>query len=409
MKTTETVDAPAPKQSPQRPAHASAPAPAEKEPPPPRLGRWALAVVVVFALLLAAGLLPRWKHEKDLKQDTEAMSAPTVTVVTPAPGKRLAGLTLPAEVHAFVEAPIYARANGYITNWSADIGQNVKAGDVLAEIDTPDLDEELAVAKAQLAQAQANLALAKVTADRWAELLKTSSVSEQENEEKQADYKLKQADVDAAKATVQRFADLKSFTRVVAPFDGTVTARLIDVGDLITSGKELFRLSDMRTLRVFVRVPQSSSPGIAVGGDADISVPEQPSRKISAKIVRTAVAIDANSRTLLTELDVTNADHELTAGAYAQVTFHDMSQEPAMTLPSNTLLFRAEGPQVGVVKPDGEVELRAVQLGRDLGSDVEVLGGVSAGDRVILNPSDSLVSGAKVRAEGPNTGPMAER
>jgi RND family efflux transporter MFP subunit len=374
-----------------------------------KLGRWAIVVCVLFVVCLAGGLLPRWRHARELREDTAELAVPTVNVVTPVPGKRLAGLTLPAEVRPFIEAPIYARANGYLTKWSADIGAKVEAGALLAEIDTPDLDQELAVAQAQLAQSEANLALAKVTAERWAELLKTSSVSEQENAEKAADFKLKEANVDAAKATVERYHDLKAFTRVLAPFAGTITARDIDMGDLITSGKELFRLADIRTLRVYVRVPQSAMLDIAVGGDADITIPELPGRKIAAKVVRTAGALDANSRTLLTELDVTNTDNALTAGAYAQVTFHDFNQAPALTLPSNTLLFRSEGPQVGVVDADGLVELRDVKLGRDLGSDVEILSGVSAGERVILNPSDSLVSGAKVRLSEAAPGPVAER
>jgi len=383
--------------------------PAANEEPRPKLGRWIVVACVVLLVCLAAGLLPRWRHERELKQDTAELAVPTVNIVTPSPGKPLSGLTLPAEVRPFVEAPIYARANGYLTNWTADIGGKVEAGALLAEIDTPDLDQELAVAEAQLAQAQANLALAKVTAERWAELLKTSSVSDQENAEKAADYKLKEANVDAAKANVARYNDLKAFTRVLAPFSGTITTRDIDLGDLITSGKELFRLADLRTLRVYVRVPQSAMLGIAVGGEADITIPEMPGHKIAAKVVRTAGAVDANSRTLLTELDITNTDNELTAGAYAQVTFHDMNQSPALTLPSNTLLFRAEGPQVGVVNGDGVVELRTITLGRDLGSDVEVLSGVTAGERVILNPSDSLITGAKVRTAGATSGPVAER
>ncbi len=376
---------------------------------PARLGRWALVVCVLFAVGVAAGLWPRWAHRRELRQDTALLAEPTVTVVTPTPGKRLAGLTLPAEVRAFVEAPIYARANGYVTKWHADMGAQVEAGAVLAEIDTPDLDQELAVAKAGVAQTEATLALAKVTAERWAELLKTSSVSEQENAEKAADLKLKAANVEAAKATLERYQDLKAFTRVLAPFSGTVTARDIDLGDLITSGKELFRLADMRTLRVYVRVPQSALLGVVVGSQADIVIPEMPGRKFPARVVRTSGAIDANSRTMLTELDVTNAPNTLTAGAFAQVTFHDLAQAPAWTLPSNTLLFRAEGPQVGVVQADGHVELRTVSLGRDLGSDVEVLAGVTAGERVILNPSDSLITGAKVRLADATPSQVAER
>jgi RND family efflux transporter MFP subunit len=362
----------------------------------PRLGLGAALIFAVFAVALVAGLLPRLRHNRELQKDTATLAVPTVDVVTAHPGHKLSGMLLPAEVRPFVEAPIYARAAGYVTKWYVDIGAKVKTGQLLAEIDTPELDQELAAAKAGLAQSQAALALAKVTADRWAELLKTSSVSEQENAEKAADLKLKQADVDAAAATVERYDDLKAFCHVTAPFDGTLSARDIDVGDLISSGKELFRLSDTRTLRVFVHVPQSATPGLKVGGAADIIVPETPGRKFPAKIVRTAGVIDAASRTLLTELDVPNSENEIIAGSYAQVSFHDVGGNPMLVLPSNTLLFRAEGPQVGVVKPGGVVELRSVALGRDLGANIEILSGVSTNEKVIINPSDSLVTGARV-------------
>lgn len=375
--------------------------PAKTEPantaPRPKLGRWVVLTFVLFAVGLAAGLVPRWLHARTLDDDTKELAIPTVNVVSAAPGVSLSGLLLPAEVRPFIEAPIYARASGYVTNWLSDIGAEVKSGQLLAVIDTPELDQELEAAKAGLVQAQAALALAQVTADRWAELLKTSSVSEQENAEKAADLQLKKANVDAAKATVKRFEDLKSFCDVTAPFSGIITARDIDVGDLISSGKELFRLSDTRTLRVFVRVPQSATPGLAVGTAADIIVPEMPGRKFPAKVVRTAGAIDVNSRTLLVELDVDNSKNEIIAGSFTQVSFHDVHANPALVLPANTLLFRAEGPQVGVVKSDGHVELRKILVGRDLGQNIEVLSGVTTNEQVIINPSDSLVSGALVR------------
>jgi len=391
MKTTETAEAHNP------------------SPPPVKLGRWVLLVFVLTIGALAAGFVPRWRHHQSLVADTKELAVPTVSIVLARPGSPLSSMLLPAEVRPFVEAPIYARASGYVTNWQVDIGAQVKAGELLAVIDTPELDQELEAAKAGLVQAQAALALAKITADRWAELLKTSSVSEQENAEKAADLQLKQANVDAAQAGVHRFQDLKEFCRVTAPFSGTLTARDIDVGDLISSGKELFRLSDTRTLRVFVRVPQSATPGLAVGADADIIIPEMPGRKFTAKVVRTAGAIDTASRTLLIELDVDNAKGELIAGSYAQVSFHDANPSPALLLPSNTLLFRAEGPQVGVVMSDGHVELRDVMVGRDLGQNIEVLSGVAAHERVIINPSDSLVNGAQVRVAEPPPGAMAQK
>jgi RND family efflux transporter MFP subunit len=368
-----------------------------------------LLIFAVFAIALIAGLLPRFRHNHELKSDTHELAVPTVDVVEAKPGQKLSGMLLPAEVRPFVETPIYARAAGYVTKWFVDIGGKVKAGQLLAEIDTPELDQELAAAKAGLAQAQAAFALSKVTAERWAELLKTSSVSEQENAEKSADLKLKQADVDAAQAGVERYSDLKAFCLVTAPFDGTITARDIDVGDLISSGKELFRLSDTRRLRVYVRVPQSSTPGLVPGGEADIIVPENPGHKYPAKIIRTAGVIDAMSRTLLTELDVDNSQNEIIAGSYAQVSFHEIGADPLLVLPSNTLLFRAEGSQVGVVGANGVVELRTITLGRDLGANVEILSGVSTNEKVIINPSDSLVTGAHVRIATPESIAVAQQ
>jgi membrane fusion protein (multidrug efflux system) len=378
--------------TPRRAELSAAPTPSQ-----PRLGRWVFLIVLLLLAGLLAGFIPRWLHRRALAGETVELAIPTVNVVSPVPGKATAALTLPAEVKAFVEAPIYARANGYVTNWYADIGAQVKAGEQLADIDTPELDEQLSEARANLAQADAALALSKITADRWAELLKTSSVSEQENAEKQADLKLKIANVDAAKANVHRLEDLHSFTRVTAPFAGTVTLRNIDVGDLISSGKELFRLADTSKLRVFVRVPQTATPSITTGVDAILMVPEKPSRKFLAKVVRTAGAIETGSRTLLVELQIDNTRGEILPGSYAQVSFGELKQDPALVLPSTTLLFRGEGTQVGVVDVSGRVELHDIVLGRDFGRTVEVVSGLTAGDLVINNPSDSLITGNIVR------------
>lgn len=362
---------------------------------------WPLALIaaVLIALAFVAGYIPRAHHRVTLAEETRELAIPSVIVVTPEPGKATPDLVLPAEVRAFTEAPIYARANGYIKRWLVDIGAQVKAGQLLAEIDTPELDQELSQSRAQLAQAQAALTLAKTTSDRWAELLKTASVSEQEAAEKKADLDLKSATVDAAKANVHRLEDLQSFTRVTAPFNGTITQRNTDVGQLVavTGGRELFRLADTKTLRVFVRVPQSASRNVTEGLTASLMVPEQPGRIYTAKVVRNSGAMDAASRTLMTELEVDNSKGELLAGSYLQVRFNDLKQDAALTLPSNTLLFRSEGPQVGVVGSDGVVKLHNVALGRDFGRTLEILDGVKPGDHVILNPFDSLTSGATVR------------
>jgi membrane fusion protein (multidrug efflux system) len=294
---------------------------------------------------------------------------------------------------------IYPRANGYIKNWLVDIGSRVKEGDVLAEIDTPELNQELAQASAQLAQSEAALALSKTTAARWAELVKTASVSEQEAAEKEADLNLKMANVEAARANVSRLEELQRFQNVKAPFDGTITMRGTEIGQLVSPGnsRELFRIVQTRTLRVFIRVPQTASRGVVPGQTAELMIPEIPDRVFPAKVVRTAGTMSADSRTLMAELEVDNSKHEILAGSYAQVRFAEADLRSPLTLPSNTLLFRPEGPAVGVVGADGKVELRTVTLGRDFGPTVEILSGVTSSDQVILNPPDSLVSGTTVR------------
>ena len=353
--------------------------------------------LVVFGTF--AGLVPRWQHRNGLRAVTRELAIQTVSVVSPAPGKAAAGLTLSAEVKPLLEAPIYARTSGYLKRWLVDIGAEVKAGDLLAEIDTPELNQELAQVRAQLAQTEAALGLAKTTAARWADLLKTASVSEQETAEKQADLELKSANVEAARANVRRLEELQSFESVRAPFAGTITARGTDVGQLIVAGsaKELFRLAQTSTLRVYVRVPEMAVRGVRPGQTAELTIPELPGRVFAAKVVRTSGAMSADSRTLLTELQVENTRGEILSGSYAQVRFTEWNADPTLTLPSNALLFRSEGLQVGVVGADNSVELRKVTLGRDFGPTVEIVAGVNAGDRVILNPADSLVSGVVVR------------
>ncbi|HEX3799398.1 MAG TPA: efflux RND transporter periplasmic adaptor subunit [Verrucomicrobiae bacterium] len=367
----------------------------------PKLGRWMIGIIILLLALVVAGLVPRWLHTQALAKETVELATPTVQVVSAAPGAAVSTLKLPAEVQAFVAAPIYARANGYVKHWYVDIGTAVEAGKLLADIDTPELDQQLTGARAELVQAQAAESLAQITADRWTELMKTSSVSAQEDAEKQGDLKLKIAAVDTAKANVERLADLQSFSHVTAPFNGTITTRDIDVGDLIMPGKELFRLAETSKLRVFVRVPQSATPGIATGVDAELTVPELPGRTFTAKVVRTAGAIDASSRTLLVELEVNNPKNEIFAGSYAEVSFPDVKQAPSLVLPANTLLFR-DAMQVGVVGANNKVELRNVGIGRDFGKTVEIVSGITAQDKIIINPVDSLTSGITVRvAETP--------
>lgn len=368
-------------------------------PSPPKLFRAALVALVLVAVAVIVGLLPRLRARAALATETRELAVPTVAVVSPAPGKPVTSPPLPAEVKAWIEAPIYARASGFLKRWLVDLGARVETGQLLAEIETPELDQELERARHQLAEAEAALALSKTTAERYTELLKTASVSEQETAEKQADFALKTATVKAARANVRRLEELQGFARVTAPFAGVVTARLVDVGDLVAAGgsKELFRLAQTEKLRVYVRVPQAQAAGIAPGQTAELLIPEMPGRVFTGTVARTAGAISPDSRTLLTELEVDNSRGELLAGSFGEVRFVEAKRSPPLTLPGNVLLFRAEGPQVGVVQPDGTVSLRAIKLGRDFGAAVEILGGVSTNDRVILNPPDSLADGAKVR------------
>ncbi len=370
---------------------------------PPRFRVWIIVVLVLIVVGLVAGYLPRWKQRGILVADTRELSIPTVTVVSPMAGKASDGLTLPAEVKPFVESPIYARASGYLKRWLVDIGSKVEAGQLLAEIDTPEITQELAQGRAQLAQAEAALDLAKITASRWAELLKTASVSEQEAAEKKSDLALKAATVEAARANVRRLEEMQSFARVTAPFAGTITMRRMDVGELITAGsaREIFHLAQTDTLRVFVRVPQTSARGVSAGQTAELTFPEIPGRVFTAKVVRNSGVVSTDSRTLLVELALDNSKGEILAGGYAQVRMKDEHPDAALVLPSNTLLFHAEGPQVGVVRADGTVELRIVKLGRDFGPTIEIHSGISLGERVILNPADSLVNGATVRVAEP--------
>ncbi len=364
-----------------------------------------LALPVIVGLVL--GFLPRWRQRKLALDDSAQLVIPTVSVVSPAPAKAVDGLVLPAEIKPWLEASIYARANGYLKSWVADIGAHVEAGQLLALIETPDLDQQLEQARAELVLAQANLHLAQITDERWKELLKTASVSEQEAAEKAAARETAAASVEASRANVRRLEQLVSFQRVVAPFAGTITIRAVDVGDLIVAssgGSQLFHLAQTEKLRVYVRVPEPDALGIVPGQAATLTTPESPGREFAAKVVTTSEAISAASRTLLTELEVDNSKHEVLPYSYGEVHFNESRADPVLTLPASALLFRAAGLQVAVVQPDNTVALRKVQVGRDFGQTVEMLAGVTAADRVVASPSDSLLAGTKVRiAEAQNS------
>jgi RND family efflux transporter MFP subunit len=306
---------------------------------------------------------------------------------------------LPAEVEPLLQASIFARVSGYLKRWNVDIGAHVQEGQVLAEIDTPELDQQLDQARAQLTVAEANLKLAQVTDVRWQQLLKTSAVSKQEADEKAAASAVAAATVQAEQANVRRLEETQAFQKVLAPFAGVVTARNVDIGDLIPagSGRELFHVISPQSLRLYARVPQTMAADIRVGQSAQILIPELPNVSLPAKVVTTSTAISVASRTLLVELQASNPDEQIHTGSYCQVRLATTGSAPALTLPSSTLLFRANGLQVGVVNDAGVVALRNVTLGRDFGRTVEVLTGVTAIDRVIATPSDSLVDGMIVR------------
>jgi RND family efflux transporter MFP subunit len=363
------------------------------------LGRILQIAIILVAIGLAIGFVPRWFARQKLLADTRAEAVPAVETVLPAPSKANLSAPLPADVQPFMEATIHARASGYLKNWFVDIGDQVTNNQMLAEIDTPELDEQLAQARAELDQATAARDLAKITADRWTELLKTASVSEQETAEKKSDSVLKQANVEAARANVQRLESMKNFDRVTAPFDGVVTVRNTDIGQLIAagSGPELFRLAQNNPLRVYVRVPQMLIHTIAPGQKAALAFQDLPGRDFVATVTRTAGAVDPSSRTLQVELQVPNPRGEILAGSYAQVSFNESVAAEVLTLSDKTFIFRAQGMQAAIVGPDNKVHLSPLKLGRDFGNTVEVLAGVSATDRVILNPSDGIAEGMTVR------------
>lgn len=362
-----------------------------------------LAVLIVLVLLIAGAfaLMRRLTERHALAKETETLAVPTVSVMKPGVEPTTDELVLPAQLQPYVESAIFARTNGYLLRWTKDIGSHVKKGDLLAEIDTPEIDQELSQAKASRQQIEAQLQLAKSTAERWTNLRKTDSVSQQEADQQVSAYAQAQANLAAANANVRRLEQLESFKRVYAPFDGVITRRNTDVGALIaagsnTQGKELFDIAQFDPLRVYVNVPQINSPSIRRGMPAYIDLREFPGQKFSGKIVRTADAIDPGTRTLLTEVDVPNKEGRLLPGSYAQVHFAVPVQTTRISVPVNALLFRSEGPRVAVVGSDSKVHLKPVTIGRDFGTKVEILDGLQATDQIVVNPADSLEEGQQV-------------
>lgn len=376
-------------------------------------GVWILLLVVVaLAVAIYAGLHDRRGADAALKRATQAAAVPTVAVTYPTASAPSDELVLPGTARAFTDAPIYARANGYLKKWYVDIGARVTQGQILAEIETPELDQQLRQARADLENARATMEMARTTADRWQTLLKRDAVSRQETDEKVSDYNAKRAVVESNSANVKRLEDLQSFQRITAPFDGVITARNTDLGALIDAGagaqaRELFRLASTSKLRVFVSVPQAYAQAARPGTPTAITLEENPGKVYRGTLARTSTALDPNARTMLSEVEMDNPTGEVLPGAYVVVRLRVGRETRGMTIPANTLLFRSEGLRVAVAR-NGRAELVEVTLGRDYGKSVEVVAGLQPTDAVILDPADSLVSGAPVRVRAAEPAPAVK-
>jgi len=364
-----------------------------------------ISVVAVLAIGYFAGVIQRVRAQARLMASTRQEGQTIVNVTNASHPAHGVELSLPGDVHAFEQTEIYARADGYLLKWHSDIGSKVEAGQVLADIDTPELDQELNQARAVLEQAQANLTLARTSSERWQGLLQQHAVSQQEVDEKAGALAARQADLQAAEAAVARLSQLTSFKQVRAPFAGTITRRLVDPGALIRAGgsgnaSALFQLAQMDTLRVHVNVPQAYLRDVATGAGVHVRVAEYPERVFAGKVVRTSGAFDPGTRTLLTEIEVPNRDGALFPGIHVDVELSLQQSNPPLVVPSTSVMVRSMGPQVAVVNESDAIRLQKVQLGRDLGQTVEIVAGLKEGDRVVTNPTDALVDGAQVKVAG---------
>jgi RND family efflux transporter MFP subunit len=370
-----------------------------------KIRRYALIALIVAVALGIWGEVSRVLARAALGKETAESAIPTVVTVTAERSTLGEDLVLPGAVQAFIEAPIYARTSGYLKSWHTDIGTPVTKGQLLAEIEAPEVDQQLSQAQADLATARATEALSNSTNRRWQGLLSTESVSKQDAEEKSGDAAAKKAAADSAAANVARLRDLESFKRVVAPFSGVITARNTDIGALINAGQstgtELFRIADTRRLRIYVGVPESFAAVTKPGLEAELRFSEQPNRTFAAKTVRTSNSLDPVLRTLQVELELDNAKGEIFPGAYAEVHFKIPASAETLRLPANTVLFRAAGLQVATLDTDHRVKLKSIVQGRDFGSTIEVLSGLEPNDMVVLNPPDSITSGVQVRIAAP--------
>jgi RND family efflux transporter MFP subunit len=369
-----------------------------------RLRIGAVIAVLLAAAVVVQGVVTRAAEHSRLKDWTEAQALPTVAVVTPGSDANNHGLELPGRLEAYSRAPIYARVSGYLKSWKYDIGAQVKAGASLGEIETPDLDQQLLQARADLASAQANAELAQTTATRWQQVLKSGAVAKQDVDEKLGDLHAKQAMVKAAQANVERLVAMKNFTHLVAPFDGVITARNTDVGALISAGgngaaagQELFVVSDTHKLRVYVNVPQNYVPSVPAGTKATIRVPEHADKSYTATLDSSAQSVNASSGTTLMQLSVDNSASELLPGGYASVRLDLPGKAALPSVPASALIFDAKGLSVATVGADNRVVIKPVTIARDLGKIVELGSGISSDDRVIENPPDGIANGAQVR------------
>jgi RND family efflux transporter MFP subunit len=366
------------------------------------------AAVAALALVIYSGIHSRAAAESRLKQRTEEAAIPTVAVVFPQEGAPTQEIVLPGNTQAFSDAPIYARTNGYLKSWHFDIGAHVQKGQLLAQIETPEVDQQLQQAQAELDAAQANLNIAKITADRWQGLVGDGSVSQQETDQAINNLSAVKAAAESSAANVRRLEQLQAFEKVYAPFDGIITARNTDIGALIDAGastqpRELFHIAAIQKLRLYVSVPEVYSRAARSGAPATLTLDEFPGQTFHGTLVRNANSIDIASRTLLVEVDVDNPTCQLLPGAYVFVHLKLPDETRSVTIPSNTLIFRKEGLQVGLVR-DGKAELVPVKIGRDYGNSVEIVSGLQTTDAVIVDPSDSLVAGMPVRLSSKPTG-----
>ncbi len=367
------------------------------------LKRAAIVVGAVFAVILVVGAYSRFTDASDLKTWTGEADIPTVQLISPSGGNQTQSLTLPGSVQAYYDAPIYSRVPGYVQAWYKDIGAQVKKGDLLATIDTPEIDQQISQARANLGAAVAAQKLSSTTAERWQSLLPLDAVSKQDAEEKEEDLASKTGAANAAKADLDRLMAMKGFAKIIAPFDGVITKRTVDIGNLVNAGassggEPLFAVSDINSLRVYVNVPQSYSAQIVPNMTATLTLPEYPGKSFPAKLVSTSNAISASASALLVEFSAANTEGLLKPGSYATVKMA-LPQEHAATLrlPASALMFRSAGLQVATVGPNDRVVMKSVSIGTDMGTDVTVASGLSPSDRVVNNPIDSLASGDKVR------------